>query len=116
MIRLIVFCTRTLTFAILIIFYLASANRSPRLILDYKKLCLEVLPHCSYYSFALAKVTKNVLASLVDPLNIERNETIVEIFTPQSIADFSKDLDTFLTTRWMICFCIQRIILIIHCF
>lgn len=93
-----------ITFTILdILLSIASGSHSPRLILDYKKLCVEILPHCSYFSFALEKVTKDVLATILDPLNIQRNETIVEIFTPQSIANISKDLDTFLTSRSMIC-------------
>ena len=93
---------RSMIFAVINMLSLASITYSPRLILDYKKLCLETLTQCAYHTFALRNVTRKDLANIVDQLNIQLNEVIVEIFTPQRIVDFSKDLDVFLTSRSVI--------------
>ena len=81
-----------------------SCNQFPRISLDYKKLCEENLPSCQYVTSKLSTVTKESLASVVDPVGNKYNSTIIEITTSQKISEFEKDLDAFLTVRpqWLV--------------
>ena len=85
-------------------FLFISCNQFPRISLDYKKLCEENLPSCQYVTLKLPVVTKESLASLLDPLSNQYNNTIIEIATTQKISEFEKALDTFLTVRpqWLV--------------
>ena len=79
-------------------------TRQP-VVLDYKRLCLEkLLPSlCVYNSATLSTVTKESLATTVDPFDIVSKNTttiIVEISTSQRTLEFQKDLDIFLVSRY----------------
>lgn len=76
-----------------------GATRHPIIMLDYKKLCTEILQNCKFVSVEMSSVSYQSMASSLDDMGSDKNVYIVEVLIKQPIDVIASALDQFLSTR-----------------